>query len=397
MLPKMKFDWVLLFWFLREVVAQDNNCNYYQNVAPTRTANILSPNYPSNYRPGIMCRWIVDCPTGYNCRLDCPEISLPPSTSCMLDRLLVSKSGDSQLAAADTYCGKRTLSVVSTRQRIVLGLITTANSNGGRFMCQVSAQPVNLTTNCSCGLRRRNRIVGGKETGINEYPMMVGIVDARIIQIKCGATIISRRYVLTAAHCLTGLIPEQTAILVGEHNVSSNDSPATKGYRVASFIPHSQYSDSNYDYDIALIRAREAIEFSDRVGPVCLPFKFENDDFYGKKVTVLGWGTIFVGGPVSSVLLEADLDVISQTECKYKEPSVTNRQICTFTRGKDACQDDSGGPLLYTDPQTALLFVVGIVSSGRSCATGDFPGINTRVTAFLNWIVTTTQDNFCPK
>lgn len=66
------------------------------------------------------------------------------------------------------------------------------------------------------------RIVGGRETGINEFPFMAGLVDARRgAIIVCGATIIGERHVLTADHCLGGLVVEQTGVVVGEHNVST--------------------------------------------------------------------------------------------------------------------------------------------------------------------------------
>lgn len=394
---KMIYKLLFVFWFAKQLAAQ-SNCDYYERITGPKTrVQVTNPGYPDNYSGAQQCRWIIDCPSGYNCRLDCPEINIPQSTSCMLDRILVSKTGDPQLAGADSYCGRGSLSVVSSRQRLSVGLIAPSSTRGGKFRCEITAQPVTSDSNCRCGSRMQNRIVGGEETGINEYPMMVGIVDARISQIKCGGVIISDYYVLTAAHCLTNLVMERTAIIVGEHNITKNDSPATKAYRVDRFTKHPQYSANTQDYDIAIIRVAEPIQFNERVGPVCLPFKYVNEDFYKKKVTVLGWGTVFFGGPDSKVLLKADLDVISQGKCAYREPSITNRQICTYTPGKDACQDDSGGPLLYTDPTTAVLFSVGIVSNGRSCASEGNPGVNTRVTAFLDWILATTQVSYCVK
>jgi hypothetical protein len=45
---------------------------------------------------------------------------------------------------------------------------------------------------------------------------------------------------------------------------------------------------SNYDYDIAILTTTENIVFSDRVGPVCLPFKFASSDMTGSRLTALG-------------------------------------------------------------------------------------------------------------
>ncbi|KPJ00714.1 Venom serine protease 34 [Papilio xuthus] len=403
--------------------AQNPNCDFTQNVQANRMYYVYSPGYPRNYTPGVQCRWIGICPAGYNCRLDCPEVNLPQSNMCSMDRLLISRTGDPQLSSAEYYCGRGTLSsnmcsmdrllisrtgdpqlssaeyycgrgtlsVTSVAQRLSIGLISSYYSTGGRFYCQLTAQRAAVTpAPCRCGYKKSNRIVGGQETGVNEFPMMAGVVYVDIRQIKCGGVIISARHVLTAAHCVIRRTVNDIAVVVGEHDVNTGDSPATQGFRVISIRIHPLYNLSNYDNDIAILTLQQDIVFSDRVGPVCLPFKFINNDFAGDKVTVLGWGTLFPGGPTSNVLQKVDLDVISQATCRRSEALLTPRQMCTYTPGKDSCQDDSGGPLLYTDPSNGLLYNVGLVSYGAFCASGS-PAVNTRVTSFLDWIVATTQ------
>ncbi|XP_013138324.1 PREDICTED: venom serine protease-like [Papilio polytes] len=374
---------------------QNPNCDFTQNVEPNRVYYVYSPGYPRNYTPGVQCRWIGICPTGYNCKLDCPEINLPQSNMCSMDRLLISRTGDPQLSSSEYYCGRGTLSVTSVAQRISIGLISSYYSSGGRFYCQLTAQQAAITpTPCRCGYKKSNRIVGGQETGVNEFPMMAGVVYVDIRQIKCGGVIISARHILTAAHCVIRRTVNDIAVVVGEHDVNVGDSPATQGFRVIDIRIHPLYNLSTYDNDIAILTLQQDIAFSDRVGPVCLPFKFLNNNFAGNKVTVLGWGTLFPGGPTSNVLQKVDLDVISQATCRRTEPLLTPRQMCTYTPGKDSCQDDSGGPLLYTDPSNGLLYSVGLVSYGAFCASGS-PAVNTRVTSFLDWIVATTQADFC--
>lgn len=64
------------------------------------------------------------------------------------------------------------------------------------------------------------RIVGGTETGINEFPSMAAIVSKSSRQIFCGASIIDANYALTAAHCVNapGRNPADVELLVGEHD-----------------------------------------------------------------------------------------------------------------------------------------------------------------------------------
>jgi len=50
---------------------------------------------------------------------------------------------------------------------------------------------------------------------------------------------------------------------------------------------------------------------------------------------------------------------------------------------------DSGGPVLWQDSRTRRLTLVGITSSGFACAS-SMPAIDTRVGAFLDWIMSVT-------
>jgi len=63
-------------------------------------------------------------------------------------------------------------------------------------------------------------------------------------------------------------------------------------------------------------------------------------------------------------------------------------QICAGiqTGGRDTCQGDSGGPLVYNPKGTKQWVLIGITSYGNGCARYNYPGIYTKVAAFLPWI-----------
>lgn len=56
--------------------------------------------------------------------------------------------------------------------------------------------------------------------------------------------------------------------------------------------------------------------------------------------------------------------------------------ICAGTEkgGKDACQNDSGGPLVVGN------ILYGIVSWGCGCGRANYPGVYTNVAEYTSWI-----------
>ncbi|XP_038218571.1 venom serine protease-like [Zerene cesonia] len=378
------------------VNAQSANCDFDQEIAVGQTYYIYNPNYPNSYAPSTVCRWMLRCPPGYNCRLDC-DLNMPSTYMCSGDHILVSRSGDPQLVAAERYCGDGVLNVVSMGQTMSVGLETTYYTSGGNFLCEVTAQEPVTTTTCKCGVKKTTRIVGGEDAKPNEYPMMVAVIEQGSSTVMCGGVIISETYVLTAAHCVERKNYRNIGVVVGEHDLSTGtETPYTKGYRVSRIAIHPYYSNVTYDYDASILTTAQQIVFSDYVGTVCLPFRYSQYDFTGEKLTALGWGTLYIGGPTPDVLQKVVLDVISQDACSRRVNSLTPRQLCTYTPGKDACQMDSGGPLLFT-ASNGLLYNAGIVSSGSLCASAGRPGINTRVTEILRWILYIAPANYCVK
>lgn len=53
-----------------------------------------------------------------------------------------------------------------------------------------------------CGIGRKTRIIGGNVTSVYEYPWIVSMFKENAFY--CAGSLITRKHVLTAAHCLQG-------------------------------------------------------------------------------------------------------------------------------------------------------------------------------------------------
>ena len=92
------------------------------------------------------------------------------------------------------------------------------------------------------------------------------------------------------------------------------------------------------------------------------------------------------------MLREVQVPVVSEEKCRtaYKESpaAIDGSYICAgFSQGgKDACRADSGGPLMLANGLEPYN-LIGIVSFGKGCADPKYPGVYTRVTHQLSWIL----------
>ncbi|XP_037891285.1 serine protease snake-like [Glossina fuscipes] len=242
----------------------------------------------------------------------------------------------------------------------------------------------------------RKSITHGKKVLVREFPFMYALgwkakKDNETIRYKCGASLISARYVLTAAHCFYDNDGLPSVVRAG--GISLAD-PNVQNIEIAECIEHHDYEYPSSYNDIALVKLAEyRIPTSKFEGAACLwtPDRIGDTD----NAIVLGYGHTSFAGIASEDLLKATLKVYTQSQCEQDYPpdelsrnlrnGISKDFICAIDPEnlRDTCQGDSGGPLLVLINR--IPFIVGVTSFGVGCASG-MPGIYTRVSEYTSWI-----------
>jgi len=231
-------------------------------------------------------------------------------------------------------------------------------------------------------------IVGGNEARAHSLPWTISMgmyYYGQDIGHFCGGSIVTDEFIVTAAHCLEYdyLKPYVT---VGSHSLSQTDVYEER-YEVAQVLVHPGYKRGDaMIHDIALLKLKTKITFTDGVQPVCLP---EATQTWDEDVMFLvsGWGGLQEGKAGPDVLNQVMLPYYNHADCYVKLFGLIHEEVlCAGYEqgGKDSCQGDSGGPLVtLVDGQWTL---GGVVSWGFGCARANAPGVYTDVAKYRAWI-----------
>lgn len=303
------------------------------------------------------------------------------------------------------------------------------NANGQNICCPLDNQPIQpkpntvpgpgpqprvpvneagvpklLTQENGCGYSfvKHSKVVGGVPAEPAAWPWMalIGYTDnLGELSFKCGGSIITKRHVLTAAHCIRA---DLTTVRLGEHNLDTDAEAQHIDIAVIKVIRHPKYDKKDGHTDLAILVVDQDISFSRSIMPICIPTEepVRTRNYEGYTPFIAGWGRTQEGGTSANILQELQIPVLPNTKCaeRYKvqrrlisEKQFDDAVLCAgyLTGGKDSCQGDSGGPLMIPnrgpDGET-YYFQIGIVSYGIGCARADVPGVYTRVQTFVDWI-----------
>jgi len=235
----------------------------------------------------------------------------------------------------------------------------------------------------------QTKIIGGTDAAISDFPWQIYLISGNY---RCGGSIISPGWVVTAAHCVkntSGNTISPTLMII----TAGSSTPTISGtrYYVSQVIPHPNFNSTSLENDIALLKVSSTISCAN-----CKPVKLmsiknivEGYTDPGTMAWITGWGlTDALTQTIPSNLQKALVPIVSKSTASAVWRTIPGTDIMAgyLNGNKDACSGDSGGPLaIYVNGEFKI---AGIVSWGST--TCDTYGGYSDVSNFENWIRSNT-------
>ena len=234
------------------------------------------------------------------------------------------------------------------------------------------------------------RVIGGQDSSADAWPWMVALVyswiedDSTEAQF-CGGALVGEQHILTAAHCVDGMWPQDIQVMVG-----IADLPFGPGERldISGVVIHPDYNPDTNEHDLALIKLKE---------PLNSPTVALAIEEVGNRTPaiLLGWGQMDPDWPIlpvrlqeATVLLGSDSVCIGELGRYFKPASMLCAGVLSDVPGKqprDACYGDSGSPLIIPTGADGWK-VIGVASWGFGCANPRARGVYAEVPAHIDFV-----------
>ncbi|CAK9294624.1 unnamed protein product [Gordionus sp. m RMFG-2023] len=230
--------------------------------------------------------------------------------------------------------------------------------------------------------QRVANIIHGTTASPHTWPWQVALL--KYGKLKCGGSMISQRWIVTAAHCVERGYKNDFRILVGSHNLLDRDD-GSEIIEIAGIHIHPDWNRKILKNDIALIKLKKPIKFNKKIQPICLPIMHYNVKG-GAQCHATGWGLTENGR--TKTLQQTCLSVSGEAEClKYNRFPKERHTVCSQSQGTNVCFGDSGGPLMCSVDGRWTLVGISSFVHGTCYGTSFF----TKVAAYADFIKNTLK------
>ncbi|GAB0098541.1 Peptidase S1, PA clan [Sergentomyia squamirostris] len=255
------------------------------------------------------------------------------------------------------------------------------------------------------------RVINGQEAQEGQFPHAVWITAfrgfvfrARVF--RCGGSIISKYWILTAGHCIrhsssyldmTSYYIQAGTLVVDTPGVEPRQYDTI--YEEDAFA-HPEYNDTTLQNDIGLLKSH-GFDFSTKyVQPIALaPSTWTDSEvrFLGKTFILSGYGNAVDNLRLPNHLRWTELDFYPMVECAafYYSDVLPTSVFCAgdvVIPIHSGCSGDSGGALIF-EKSPGKFVEVGVVSFGPGQPCSYAPGGFTSVALFRDWIDSTMAEN----
>merc|ERR1711976_339907 len=174
-------------------------------------------------------------------------------------------------------------------------------------------------------------IVGGRDVQVpGTYPHQASLEFRSSGSHTCGAVLISTQYLVCAAHCV-GSGASAYQIVLGQHDRTTRNQGNPQIYAVSSLTRHPQYPQDGsrgFPNDISVIQLSTEATLNSFTQTVDLA-PANAPDYSGYTCYITGWGRLYGFGPLPNVLQEAQIDVLTESECRtYWGSRIVGYHIC---------------------------------------------------------------------